>query len=65
MDYPYIHIESYDINANLSSAIDVRVSKDETDVDEAALVAAVKQVLEASGLPASTATKFHLTQTNV
>lgn len=65
MDYPYIRVEAVDPNAGLSSAIDVRIARDETALDEAALVAAVKKVIEDSGLPPATATKFSLAQATV
>ncbi|RAJ70289.1 hypothetical protein K378_01454 [Streptomyces sp. Amel2xB2] len=62
MEYPYVRVESIDSYAGLSSAVEFRIAKDETNVSEAALVAAVAQVVEDSGLPPATATRFSLAQ---
>lgn len=62
MEYPYVRVESIDPAPNLSSAVEVRIARDETNVSEAALVEAVAQVIEDSGLPPATAIRYGLSQ---
>lgn len=62
MEYPYVRVESIDSYAGLSSAVEFRIAKDETNVSEAALVEAVAKVIEDSGLPPATAIRYGLSQ---